>query len=463
MSRSEGISASQGQAKVRSSNGPQRAAKGTSGTLQSVILKKCDRTYHRPESNKACAGGTCQHTCEPAEIASCRHKWTLRYSVNGRQREQSFADEIDDKAGRPRPGSGLRKARDAQLHLTTEKRRQGQTFTDPKAGNVRFGDAVEKFITTGMPKAGKPAQATARGSYHSARPLLDDRTVAQVAVMRDEVTELLNVTMLGKNANTRRQCRRVITGTLDAAVRAGIIPRHLLAGIELTKRPVTEEEYEAEAAGFVFLSDAQVAAIADGVTTETVTKTGKTRRHTVKGMGMAAWLQRTMGLRIGEALGAEKADFKVRPDGRRYLRLRWQASDDGRARVPLKHRQAGQGRDIPVPDWVWDKVQAMPDGSLCPGPSTRYLAYNTAWDRFTKLTAALGIEGVTSHSLRHQYASETLETVGIHHIASLSETLGHSSPEITLRTYVHASANSAAQIADAMNARWGKPALQAAA
>jgi len=29
------------------------------------------------------------------------------------------------------------------LHLTTEKRRQGQTFTDPKAGNVRFADAVE--------------------------------------------------------------------------------------------------------------------------------------------------------------------------------------------------------------------------------------------------------------------------------------------------------------------------------
>src|SRR5262249_41235421 len=150
-----------------------------------------------------------------------------------------------------------------------------------------------------------------------------------------------------------------------------------------------------------------------------------------------------------------------RPDGSRYLKLRWQASDDGRARVPLKHRQAGQGRDIPVPGWVWEKVKDLPDGPLCPGIRTRYLPYNTAWNRFSTLTGALGIEGVTSHTLRHQYASETLETVGIHNIAALSEVLGHSSPE--MRTYVHASANSAAMIAEAMNTRLGKPALQAAA
>ncbi|SRR5260370_3271420 len=179
-------------------------------------------------------------------------------------------------------------------------------------------------------------------------------------------------------------------------------------------------------------------------------------------MGIAAWLQRTMGLRIGEALGVEKSDFKVRPsDGRRYLKLRWQASDDGRVRVPLKHRQAGQGRDVPVPDFVWDMVKDMPDGPLCPGIRTRYLPYNTAWDRFSKNTAALGVEGVTSHSLRHQFASECLED-GVN-IVDLSTVLGHKDPSITLRIYVHAMPNAFDRAQDAMNARWGKPALSVAA
>jgi hypothetical protein len=55
-----------------------------------VILKKCDRSYHKPESNRACAAGTCQHTCEHPQ--RCPHAWTLRYWANGRQRELSFKD-----------------------------------------------------------------------------------------------------------------------------------------------------------------------------------------------------------------------------------------------------------------------------------------------------------------------------------------------------------------------------------
>ena len=54
------------------------------------MFKKCDRAYRKPDSNKGCVAGTCQHTCEPAQVGDCAHKWTVRYSVNSRQREQSF-------------------------------------------------------------------------------------------------------------------------------------------------------------------------------------------------------------------------------------------------------------------------------------------------------------------------------------------------------------------------------------
>ena len=41
--------------------------------IQATILKKCDRTGHNPGSNKQCANGTCQHTCEPAQVETqCR-------------------------------------------------------------------------------------------------------------------------------------------------------------------------------------------------------------------------------------------------------------------------------------------------------------------------------------------------------------------------------------------------------
>jgi hypothetical protein len=51
-----------------------------------TIFKKCDRSNHRPDSNKGCASSTCQHTCDTPE--RCQHAWTLRYWVNGNSRDR---------------------------------------------------------------------------------------------------------------------------------------------------------------------------------------------------------------------------------------------------------------------------------------------------------------------------------------------------------------------------------------
>jgi hypothetical protein len=52
-----------------------------------TIFKKCDLKSHKPNSNKRCADGACQHTCDNRE--KCSHTSTLRYSVNNKQREAS--------------------------------------------------------------------------------------------------------------------------------------------------------------------------------------------------------------------------------------------------------------------------------------------------------------------------------------------------------------------------------------
>lgn len=63
------------------------------------------------------------------------------------------------------------------------------------------------------------------------------------------------------------------------------------------------------------------------------------------------------------------------------------------------------------------------------------MAYNTAWNGSRPSTAALGIDGTTSHLLRHQFASECLDD-GMN-IVDLSAVLGHADPSVTLRIYVN--------------------------
>jgi hypothetical protein len=56
---------------------------------EGTIFKKCDMAAHRPQSNRACQAGTCQHTC--ARPDRCSHAWTLRYMSDGRQCERSYS------------------------------------------------------------------------------------------------------------------------------------------------------------------------------------------------------------------------------------------------------------------------------------------------------------------------------------------------------------------------------------
>jgi len=44
-----------------------------------AIFKKCDRSNHKPDSNKRCASATCQHTCGDPE--RCARASALRYWV----------------------------------------------------------------------------------------------------------------------------------------------------------------------------------------------------------------------------------------------------------------------------------------------------------------------------------------------------------------------------------------------
>jgi len=130
-----------------------------------------------------------QSRAEVEELADARRRGAgrrgaddVRYSVNSRQREQSFGT--------------LTEAQTFQLTLSTGKQTQGAMFTDPRAGIVEFLPLCDAYIE-GMAKANAKSKATYRSNFANpaVAKLLQGRSVLDVAKMDAEVKTLLNKTL----------------------------------------------------------------------------------------------------------------------------------------------------------------------------------------------------------------------------------------------------------------------------
>ncbi len=234
------------------------------------------------------------------------------------------------------------------------------------------------------------------------------RTIAQVASDRDGVADLLAKDMGHLSITRRRQARTIITGTLDEAVKAGKLTRHNLSGIE-----IKDTGRATERGDFVFPSRQQIGQVAGAC-------------------GIAVWLMRGCGLRIEEALGVHRVDFR----SSRTLRLPGLASRDGRTKLPLKHRKRGEYRDVIVPAWLWEMVKDLPEGPVCPGNDRPYALYESVRQRFQAAAKRAEIPaGFRPHSLRHAFAS-TLLSRGVP-ITDVARWLGHKDIRETFNTYSH--------------------------
>jgi integrase len=320
-----------------------------------------------------------------------RKPHTVRYWVDGRQRERSFAT-----------------AKEAQdFKIKTDHDTRAQIFVDDKLGREDFGAAVDAWIdrhaVTDSTKGGY--RVTARAWV---KKTFDGRTIAQVAGDRDRVTDLLTRDMGHLHITMRRRARTIITGTLDEAVKAGKLTKHNLSDIGIKDTGRAKER-----ADFVFPAHDQIERVADAA-------------------GIVVWLMRGCGLRIEEAVGVHREDFR----SPRILRLTGQASRDGRAKGPLKGRKRGEYRDVVVPGWLWTMVKDLPEGPLCPGNDRIYAMYNTVWSQFQTAAKRAGIPaGFRPHSLRHAFAS-TLLSRGVP-ITDVARWMGHKDIRETYNTYSH--------------------------
>ncbi len=153
-----------------------------------------------------------------------------------------------------------------------------------------------------------------------------------------------------------------------------------------------------------------------------------------------------MGLRVGElcALRWEDVDFENRILHVRHAVHRIPAGSKiySTKLVLGVPKSEASIRDIPLPDFLSAMLrnkkkseQGTPKDFLFKGTKTECRDPRTMQHKIRKLCCKLEIKDVHMHTLRHTFATRCLEK-GVQYEV-LSEFLGHSSPQITLRHYAH--------------------------
>lgn len=137
--------------------------------------------------------------------------------------------------------------------------------------------------------------------------------------------------------------------------------------------------------------------------------------------------------------------------------LRWEAVDEGLRVFDLRNtktpRMDARGRKVPIPEAIWEELQACPRESewVFPSPRTggRLDNIRKSW---ASLLQAAGIEGFHFHDLRHTAATWLGQTCDL---KTLMEILGHTNPRTAVR-YVNPALEQKRAALDEVAGRWRK-------
>ena len=158
------------------------------------------------------------------------------------------------------------------------------------------------------------------------------------------------------------------------------------------------------------------------------------------GMGIA--LTMYMGLRIGElcALQWSDIDLESRTLTVRKTIQRIQSGGERRTALVITEPKSERSRrTIPIPECMMELLRRFraEDGSFLLTDSCKPMEPRAMQYRFARLLRKLELPHIHFHALRHAFSSRAIE-LGFD-VKTLSEILGHSSVELTMRLYVHSS------------------------
>lgn len=153
------------------------------------------------------------------------------------------------------------------------------------------------------------------------------------------------------------------------------------------------------------------------------------------------------GIRLGEMCALRFSDISLQDNimsVRRTMQRIQSFDDNNTARTKIivsSPKSKSSVRDIPLPDFIVQIIKIYfctnKEAYVLSGSPTSYVEPRTFENRFKSVAKQCGIENVKFHTLRHTFATHSVEC-GFE-TKSLSEILGHSSVNITLNRYVHSS------------------------
>ena len=358
--------------------------------------------------------------CPESAWGRCRHNWTVRYRDEaGRQREKSYKHDQKTLAN--------------ALKTKAEHARMAGEAVYPDRCPYTFGEYAERTIR--QSPVSQRSQKLYLGMLRNHLGTLAKRKLADVAQDRAGVTQLLRIAMPGSGLGLDSviMAQIVITSTMRAAVENGDISGHRLAGIRLP-RPVTDETV-----------DPELIAKIDRNTVETIAGALPPR------LALTVWLSYGCGLRVSEALGVRLPDFSA---GMTTLTVARQVYNGNRTN-PLKARDPGYTRTVPVPDWIAERIREHVSAYgttdyLFPGQRTRFTPRTSLHRPWKRACMAAGID-MRFHDLRHAWCSRLISE-GIP-ITEVAKTAGHRDSSITERIYHHMLPHYVDRMRDVLN-KW---------
>ncbi|GHJ35472.1 site-specific integrase [Streptomyces sp. TS71-3] len=352
----------------------------------------------------------------PCTISRCGHTWTVRYrEPGGAERQKSFEKKPQAEA----------------FVAKLEHDKYEGLYLDPKRGEITVAAYCAEWLERQVIGDSTYPNYESFIRIHLV-PHLGGKTIA--GVQRKDIEAF--VSALGKKLAASTVCDRMklVSHVFQTAVEEKRRSDDPTDGVKLPRR---------------------AANAVDGDEIPTLHEVDLIAKQISPQYRLTIYLQAGAGLRISETL-AVTADC-LRTD---FLRVRRQVStkahrDDCTTRfVPLKHRAAGEYRDVPLPPFLADEIDAhlrewgtaMASGLevLFPprdrGKGTMPTA-NTYTYHFRKALKDVGVvkpDGspkYTPHCLRHFFASTALAaSIPIHEV---SRWLGHKSIKTTVDIYGH--------------------------
>lgn len=153
------------------------------------------------------------------------------------------------------------------------------------------------------------------------------------------------------------------------------------------------------------------------------------------------------GLRIGEICALRAGDISLsdKTVTVRETMQRIPNTGDNSAKTKIiftAPKSNKSARIVPLTNTAFELCSKMsancsPRAFLLTGSETKFIEPRVLQYRIKKYSEDCGIEGLHFHVLRHTFATRCVE-VGFE-IKTLSEVLGHATPQITLERYVHSS------------------------